>query len=465
MTTDELLEWVREANVPQRELVATISTVHGDAIRASPDADHQRLMRAIKKRINSASLRAERAALLASLARTYAPPPIPAMTRPELAAPIADWLVYGDALQAIGDPRGELVHLVHAVSEGRITADVCDAFVRAHWEALLGTTMTRHADAYTFEWQLCALRGATIRMTAQSQDLVARLMQAEASRDLCAVTLVGETSKDLRAVDLRPAMQQLLELAPDVTSFAFIDARAARSHSLTDATRGLVRLAPLAPFLARAEHLTLEVTDARELDFGDFVAPALRSFALRCLRFTDEGVQTMAARLASLDAPRLETFELRCVEHWQVGARERPRAPYVDDFDGDDDADGTRDDGTNDGVDWRQLDGLFAALAHAPLRRLALTSFDSAPSLLDALWVMRLPATLEELDLSDSRLDAANVDWLLDRREVFGKLARLRIERVSLAPADAVRLEALGPAIVYSHDARSPAYRDVSSWE
>ena len=35
-------------------------------------------------------------------------------------------------------------------------------------------------------------------LAAQSKDLVARLMQAEASRDLRAITLVGETAADLR---------------------------------------------------------------------------------------------------------------------------------------------------------------------------------------------------------------------------------------------------------------------------
>ena len=67
-------------------------------------------------------------------------------TQPPLDAPDDQWLVYADALQEAGDPRGELIALNHDVEKGGATQQR-DAFVKQHAEALLGAAGA-HLQAY-----------------------------------------------------------------------------------------------------------------------------------------------------------------------------------------------------------------------------------------------------------------------------------------------------------------------------
>lgn len=67
-------------------------------------------------------------------------------------APAAEWLVFADALQQQGDPRGELIALIHA-------GDVAkrDAHLRQHAQALLGqaaTLVERGVLKLTWHWSL-----------------------------------------------------------------------------------------------------------------------------------------------------------------------------------------------------------------------------------------------------------------------------------------------------------------------
>src|SRR5215204_2997850 len=117
------------------------------------------------------------------------------MQPPSLDAPNADWLVYADALQQAGDPRGELMGLAHAVAEGKITADVRDAYVKER--GLLGDA-AEFLRAYDFDWRLSGVR---VRVGAGDPNVVAPLLASPLGRELRAITLVGHT--DNRApVDL-----------------------------------------------------------------------------------------------------------------------------------------------------------------------------------------------------------------------------------------------------------------------
>jgi hypothetical protein len=163
-----------------------------------------------------------------------------------------------------------------------------------------------------------------------------------------------------------------------------------------------------------------------------------------------DNIEAVADQLNELDFPRCESFELRCVETWMANFPEE-RKPYVavysaPDYEGRDDTD----DADCEGIDWTELDGMLRALAKSPLRRLALTSFASSRSMLDAIAAAGLPPTLRELDLSDSMISDIDVGWLLEHRALFASLERLVVTNTPLTPRAVKTIAELGPRVVHS---------------
>ena len=129
---EELLRWLREAEVPQREKLAIVRAQHAAPIRALFDDDFAQVTRELEKRINSKKVADELAAVLAVLAhgrvanprpRSPDAPPVVAVAAPipplpggddlsRLEAAIAanpdvpdNYVVYGDLLELRGDPH------------------------------------------------------------------------------------------------------------------------------------------------------------------------------------------------------------------------------------------------------------------------------------------------------------------------------------------------------------------------
>ncbi|MCX5747725.1 MAG: hypothetical protein NT062_35115 [Proteobacteria bacterium] len=386
------------------------------------------------------------------------------MQRPDFDAPASEWLVYGDSLQLTGDPRGELIGLVHAVNEGRTGQGVLDAYVRAHGRALFG--FEPH-DTYTFDWHYATLRGVTIRVRPDQAEPVAPLLALELARDLRAVTLVGVTASPRARVDLAPSMAALRAHAPATcTTYAFVDDKARSSSMLVsrdfDPDANLVTFGPIAPFFEVAEHLVIECADSHELDLGTLDAPNLRSFALRCLRLAGyEDLEDIGTRLNAATFRKLTTFELRLVEQFNANVANEVN-PYVsvysgEDWDGRDDAD----DGDSEGIDWNVLGALFATLAKCPLERLALTSFVSGAPLIAALVAAGLPASLTTLDLSDSALADDDVAAILDNRDRLGGVTHLVLERTEVTDKAADKLRKAGFTVTHSTAADAPSWRYI----
>ncbi len=389
---------------------------------------------------------------------------------PSLDAPSADWLVYGDALQEAGDPRGELIGLSRAVEEGRTDAATRDAYVKTHAVALLGEAAP-HLDSYRFEWKYCVPVGVEVHVKPDDRDLVGPLLASPVAASLRSISLVGDTVA--KRVDLAPAMKLLAEHLPEhCTKFAFVDHRASKASMLVsrdfDPDTNLVELGPLAPFFAIAEELRLVAADSHQLDLENIDAPSLKRFSLQSLRFAEwEEADLMSNRLGAASWPQLEDFELRLVETWfsNIPFETNPYVPVYSERDDDDEEyslgaryDDEADEGESEGVDWSVLGDLLSTLASCPLRRLALTSFESAQSLLDAIKEAGLASSLEELDLSDSSLGDSEAEWMVSNKDLFGGLARLVVERTSLSETGAAMLKAIGPEVVYSHGTGA-AYR------
>ena len=66
------------------------------------------------------------------------------------------WLVYADALQSAGDPRGELIMLNQAVEAGA-SAAARDAFLDRHADAIFGE-LARFRGQVEIDWKWCVPR-------------------------------------------------------------------------------------------------------------------------------------------------------------------------------------------------------------------------------------------------------------------------------------------------------------------
>jgi hypothetical protein len=282
---------------------------------------------------------------------------------------------------------------------------------------------------------------------------------------LGSLSLVGVPAGDQEKIDLSGGVAQLVKGLPEsCRSVALIDDRAARSESLIsrDYAPGdnLVSFGSIAGLVPRLERLRIVTADPYQIGFRDLDAPDLRSFVLHGLRYAEAygAPSDLSDQLGSVKWPRLEEFEARLAETWTFSVPDETGA-YVAVYASMEDADDyyydeyEDDEGWNEGVPWsEELADVLQNLKQTPLKRLALTSFDSAAQLLEALRDHGLPATLEELDLSESSIGSEHVQLFLDSRELFGGLKRLVLNETLLTSEDLATLRdaGLGPEIEHT---------------
>jgi len=194
MTADQYVAWLADASRSQREKLAQLQE-HVATIRALFDDDHARVLREVKKRLNSPKLAADVATLVAALAdrtanpRPPAPAPEPAPAAPPASAPPAaidetgarleaeiaadpeaqsGYLVYGDWLASRGDPRGELVTIGHALAKNphhKAMLDAHRAHLAAHAARLLGPLADCQDLVTEQDWHMGFLRACRVAYT------------------------------------------------------------------------------------------------------------------------------------------------------------------------------------------------------------------------------------------------------------------------------------------------------------
>jgi uncharacterized protein (TIGR02996 family) len=196
---EALCAWLRSDQLPQRDRLAVLERDHVPAILAMHDDDHRQVVREIKKRLGSPKLASQVAALISRLTSEHVPnpPPRPAPAsepEPELepepantpagddghraeleAALAADpeardaYLVYGDFLEAQGDPFGALVAIGAELAKnpGHKAMRAAHAeHLAAHADRLLGPLATC-SDLFEAEWHLGFVRKARLRYTSE----------------------------------------------------------------------------------------------------------------------------------------------------------------------------------------------------------------------------------------------------------------------------------------------------------
>ena len=342
---------------------------------------------------------------------------------PPLDAPDEDWLVWADAMQQIGDPRGELLALGHD-----------PAYVRAHAPALFGRTLGYHLrddHVRITKWRRYLPDEIELRISdgAWGPQLVVETASAERMRAVRGVTIAGVPRNEPISLAQTLGWFRESSLARRLTSLALVDdsARDMKILRSPDAEPGPNRvhfgaLGELWFACPQLEHLKLVVADPAQIQFQVIRLPALRSVTLHPLAW----VEGLAEMLANSRWPQLVSFETRVVESF---FGEQPPAAAPD------------------------LRPLFAGFRGLALERLALTSFYrwDPREILGA----ELPA-LRDLDLSDSTFD-------MERAHAFAahplvrQLRRLVLENVWLESAAMFD----GVEVIHSHLASAPTHRHV----
>lgn len=381
------------------------------------------------------------------------------IAQPAPDAPASEWTVYADALQEANDPRGLLIALADK-PEAR------DAHVAEHKQALFGPA-AEYFDAFRVGWTWCLPETVEIQVSgADGETLVRAFLGSPLARGVRAIAMVGTGSRG-RRVDLSAGIAALLAELPDtVRSLAFVDRRAEVSPMLVsrdfEPAENLVTFGSLAGVwkVHGLEEVRIEVADVHQLDLGTIDAPALQTFVLRSLRYGGEEVAPVTAQLAAARWPKLRAFELRLPEEFfaNIIADEDAYVPaYAGDEDFEDRMDEAEDGGENvNGTDWTPLRPVLENVTRGPLERLALTSFDSADSMLGVLEAITFPPTLRVLDLSDSSIRESA--WFVRNRAKLAGLAELVLEHTPIHGDP--KLQTLGPQI-RSSEGGGASYRYI----
>lgn len=392
---------------------------------------------------------------------------------PELEDDPEDWLVHADALQASGDPRGELIAFNHALQSGA-TDDprARDAFVRAHAQRLLGP-LHRWGDALRPQWWWTSFSSARLEFEASTRPgLVDALLDAPQARGLERLEIIGRAAPDkvlkhiygMTRVEQGPTLNLAAELEalqqrglpPGCTELSLVDDKAARSRFVIetyfDPPENRVQFGDLRWLWPRCPQLCgleLVVSDGMQVELGTIHAPALEHFRLECL--TWNGNEELPDSILNATWPKLRSFALRLPERWVGNIPDREEAytrPYQGRKSQWHDPD---EDGSNLGFDWRPtVVALLQNLHSTRLKRLALTSFDSTRGVLAAIHEFGLPAGLEELDLSDSSLGERDAEQMIQHEGMYASLKRLVLKRTSLSSQTAELLSLMGPQVLHS---------------
>ncbi len=230
------------------------------------------------------------------------------VARPKLEDSKDNWLVYADALQSAGDPRGELIVLSQAVEDGASASDR-DALLDRHAEAIYGS-LARYRDKLEVAWKWCVPLTLTLKIGPKDKpvELIEALLGSPLAGDMQTLRLVAQTPSESARIKLGPALAQLGDRLPSsCTDLELIDERAAESRILvsSDYSPGdnLVDFGKLdavwrIPHLRR---LHMNVADMEQVELGKIDAPELEDFAFLGLRWSQPygGASQMGEALAA----------------------------------------------------------------------------------------------------------------------------------------------------------------------
>lgn len=235
------------------------------------------------------------------------------VARPKLEDPKDNWLVYADALQNVGDPRGELIVLNQAIEDGATSSDR-DAHLERHAEAIYGS-LAPHRGKLEIAWKWCVPLTLSLKIGPKDEPgkLIAALLGSPLAAQMQSLRVIAQTPSASDKVELGPGLALLSEgLPPSCTGLELIDERAQRSRILVSSDYSphdnLVEFGKLdavwkIPHLRRLHVIT---ADMEQVELGKIDAPELEDFAFLGLRWSQPygGASRMAQTLAAARWPK-----------------------------------------------------------------------------------------------------------------------------------------------------------------
>ena len=389
-------------------------------------------------------------------------------TQPDREASAADWLVYADALQQVGDIRGELIALNDGAYGGEATAER-DAFVEKHFEALFAVPRRLVA----IEWSRCraGLVSLSLSQTDDGAALVRALFEAPIATLVDELEILGSAGRRADDVDLGTAISALAEvLPPSCARLRLVDQRAADSTNLVSQDwqpdENLVAFGSLNAVWAigHLESLELVVADPEQLELGTIDAPELRNFGLFGLRWPREPSE-IAEHLANARWPQLETFAASLTETYscQVPSNDGAYSP-IDRYEREHNLERASEGRSPMLLPWNtELEPIVENLYQTKLKTLSLHDFANGRLVLDGITRRQFPNTLETLDLSRSEIGNDDAAWILRNEQLFRSLRVLDLRETHVSGQMVQTLSALRPRVLHSRG--TAAHRYLVGWE
>lgn len=379
---------------------------------------------------------------------------------PPLDAPDEEWLVWSDAMQQAGDPRG---HLIALAGHPELLAKHVAKYSNQLFGPAIGRQYRKGVVDVTWRRARPDVVELKLEEKVNGPQVLSELISSPIATSMRALSIAA-VPPGQRQLDITSVIEWFrgVELPRTWTSLAFVDARArAVDHMLTRdfaPEPNLVIFGPLGtlwPTLQHLEELTLVVADPAQVEFGRIDLPELRAFTLHCLYWTDGTGQ----RLAEARWPNLRSLDLRLVEDFTINDPSDQKA-YRSVYNH---GSGTDDPFHSSARDYvarvDDLEPLFTSLEEVPLERLAVTSFNDANLVLELLEHHPFLA-LTHLDLSDSALAVGDLERLANNPLLL-QLRELVLERITAPTAKALRAF----PVRHSCNPRAPSYRYVVGWE
>ncbi|NMO21885.1 WGR domain-containing protein [Pyxidicoccus fallax] len=356
------------------------------------------------------------------------------------------YLVYGDWLQAQGDPRGELIALQHALlqakgAEATALKRKVTLHLKKHQDVLLGERLGSMLGELTLklEWHLGFIRSARLGVANDDDDLdfgmdetLSMLLAHPSARFLQELTLGPTTDGEVH--DYEDLIERLVKAAPASLRKLFIGDFDFGPDEWEFSWGNLGDLSSLYAALPGLRSLRLR-GQAEKL--GKMDLPELREFTLESTSLPRDEVKAIAAA----KWPKLERLEL-----WF----------------------GAEDEGAV--ADVKYLQPILDGTGLPELKHLGLCNAEFTNALCEALPKSKVLKQLETLDLSRGTMNDEGAERLLKHAEAFQHLKRLDVTQNLLGDKAAKSLAKLCPDVARGQQ-RDPdeeegvAYRYESSGE
>ncbi|MFP2906112.1 WGR domain-containing protein [Pyxidicoccus sp. 3LFB2] len=345
------------------------------------------------------------------------------------------YLVYGDWLQSVGDPRGELIAVQHALPQAKgarakVLMEREVALLQQHRDTLLGAPLSSMCRSLwlTVQWHLGFIRSARLGVSSYGDDpefqfdeTLAMLLAHPSARFLQELTL-GLAADDGQN-EYGDLIKRIAKKAPKTLRQVFIGAFVYPRETEISWTH-VGDVSPLYKALPQLRSLRLCGGDVH---LGKINLPELREFTVETGGLPLSAVKSIAAA----KWPKLEKLEV-----W-FGSASYGAGGQV-----------------------KHLQSILDADGLPELEHLGLCNAEFTNDLVTVLPKSRVLKQLQTLDLSRGTLTDKGAEVLLANAAAFKHLQKLNLTQNLLSPKAAKSLSKLCADVVVGHQRRDTSDED-----